>query len=319
MTAMTELVSIVITSRDRKEELACAVSSAIKQRGNIEVLVMDDGSTDGTYEMLERCFPQVVRHRTETHLGYIEQRNRAAKLASGDIIISIDDDAEFGEETTVSKLLMDFDNASIGAVAMPYVDVHYGSEVKQRAPSEGTMWIISEYRGTAHAVRRDLFLRLGGYRGYLFRQGEEGDYCQRMLDAGYVVRLGRTPPILHKESPKRDRRSIMQYGARNKVLWAWYNVPSIFLPVHLTATSAVVLTKDSRPGYRWASLRGLLLGSVAVLHEWSERQPVRWESYRLFRSLRKTGPLPFSAVEAVVARFRASVRVPLAADTNPVA
>ena len=316
---MGDLASIVITTRNRKEQLACAITSALRQKGNVEVVVMDDGSTDGTYEMLERCFPQVVCHRTERNLGLIEQRNRAARLASGDIIISIDDDAEFGEDATVREVLADFDNPFVGAVAMPYVDVHYSSEVKQRAPSDDTTWIVSEYRGTAHAVRRELFLRLGGYHGYVYRQGEEGDYCQRMLDAGYVVRLGRSVPILHKESPKRDRTSIMQYAARNKVLWAWYNVPSIFLPVHLTATSAVVLTKDSRPGYRWASLRGLLLGSVAVLHEWSERQPVRWESYRLFRSLRKTGPLPFSAVEAVVARFRASVRVPLAADTNPVA
>jgi glycosyltransferase involved in cell wall biosynthesis len=313
------LASIVISTRNRKEELARAVSSALRQKGNVEVLVMDDGSTDGTCEMLERRFPRVLRHRTERNLGYIEQRNRGADLARGDIIISLDDDAEFSDDTTVGQAMADFDNPFVGAVAMPYVDVKYGPAVIQRAPSDDTAWVTSEYRGTAHALRRDIFVRLGGYHSYLFRQGEEADYCQRMLDAGYVVRLGRSTPIRHNESPKRDPTLIIQYAARSKILCAWYSVPVTFLPVHLAGTSAVVLCKDCRRGYRWAGIKGLLVGYCALLHELPKRQPVRWGSYRLFRSLRKKGPWRFSAVEALVAGLRASARVALAASPEQAA
>ena len=265
---------------------------------------------------LEHRFPRVLRHRSEQNLGLIEQRNRAASLARGRVIISLDDDAEFSDDTTARQVMTEFDNPFVGAVAMPYVDVKYGPEVKQKAPSDDAVWITSEYRGTAHAVRREVFLRTGGYHGYLFMQGEEGDYCQRMLDAGYVVRLGRSAPILHMESPKRDLTAIIRYQARVKILFAWYCGPGFFLPVHLAGASAMVLCRDSRPCYRWASLSGLLLGYHAIVHEWSKRQPVRWESYRLFRSLRKTGPRRLSTVKAVVANLRGSARVTLAADTE---
>jgi GT2 family glycosyltransferase len=278
---------------------------------------MDDGSTDGTFEMLERRFPKVLRHRSDRNLGLIEQRNRTAKLARGDIMVSIDDDVEFVDDATVRDLLPEFDNPFVGAVAVPCVDVKYGPDVVQKAPSGDTMWITSEYRGGACALRRRLFLRLGGYHGYLFRQGEEADYCQRMLDAGHVVRLGRSAPILHNESPKRDRTSIHQYAARSKVLYAWYNVPGIFLLPHLAATSAAVVSRDSRRGYRWAGLKGLFLGYSAILHEWAERRPVRWESYRLFRSLRKSGPCRFPEVEGAVAHLRSSARMVLSADSIP--
>ena len=64
-------------------------------------------------------------------------------------------------------------------------------------------WITPSYWGTAHAVRRDLFLALGGYREELGEMFEEVDFCLRMLNTGYATRLGRATPLHHYESAKR--------------------------------------------------------------------------------------------------------------------
>src|SRR5262245_32778114 len=99
--------SIVIATKDRKDELRRAITSAIRQTEPVEILVLDDGSTDGTSEMVKSEFPQVRLERTPVPLGYVAQRNRAALFCSGEIIFSIDDDAEFStsrsEERRVGK------------------------------------------------------------------------------------------------------------------------------------------------------------------------------------------------------------------------
>ena len=97
--------SIVITTKNRKEELRQALLSCRTQSHVAEVLVLDDASTDGTSEMLREEFPEVKVERTEESAGLIVQRNKGAKLAKGDVIFSLDDDAEFSHPDVVADTL----------------------------------------------------------------------------------------------------------------------------------------------------------------------------------------------------------------------
>ena len=55
--------SIVITTKNRKESLRRAIASAVMQTIPVEIIVIDDGSTDGTSEMVTSEFPQVRLER----------------------------------------------------------------------------------------------------------------------------------------------------------------------------------------------------------------------------------------------------------------
>jgi GT2 family glycosyltransferase len=289
--------TVVITSRDRQEELSRAIKSVLMQDVPLEVLVMDDASSDGTPDMVREQFPSVRLVRSEVNLGLIEQRNRAAALASCEIIITIDDDAEFASPETARQTIDEFVLPQVGVVAIPYIDVNYSPEVRQIAPGEG-VWVAAEYRGTAHALRRSLFLRLGGYRGHLFRQGEEVDYSIRVIDAGYEIRLGRASPIMHFESPRRDKSLIYFYLARNNLLFAWHNVPSRMLIIHAIATSFNSLKAGTRLGYVGPVIRGLLAALRDIVTYWKHRRPVSIAAYRTHRKLRAApARLPLSQHE----------------------
>ncbi|MCC6580401.1 MAG: glycosyltransferase, partial [Phycisphaeraceae bacterium] len=201
------LATVVITTKNRRDDLARAVASALAQRPPVDVLVIDDGSTDGTGEMLRQQFPAVKVHRTEVSQGYIVARNLGAKLAVTPFVVSIDDDAELVSPDTIAQTLTEFDDARIAGVAIPYIDIRKSPRVIPTVPATAspTQWYVnSAYTGTSHALRRELFNQLGGYQEALFHQGEERDYALRLLDAGYVIRLGKADPIHHHESPKRD-------------------------------------------------------------------------------------------------------------------
>lgn len=276
--------TVLITTKDRRDELRTALRSAISQSEPVEVLVIDDGSSDGTMEMVHAEFPGVRLVRHEESRGLIARRNEGVRMAAGAIVFSIDDDAAFSGAGTVRQTLAEFDSARVGAVAIPYIDVNSSSEIRQRTPDDAIVYVTSRFIGTAHAIRRDLFERIGGYRD-LTHQGEEGDFCIRLLDAGFVVRLGAADPIHHFESPKRDRRRMDYYGVRNAIRFFWQNVPQPFLMLYLPVVAARLLLFTFEPARLKVRASALVAGLRSCVP--SLRHPVSRETYRLWRRLER--------------------------------
>lgn len=261
---------------------------------------MDDASTDGTAEAVATEFPTVRLHRSKQSLGYIAQRNRAAALAKSPVVFSMDDDAAFSSPTVVEQTLREFDHTHVGAVAIPFVEVNRSPAVKQKAPEPVGVYATYYFIGTAHALRRDLFLALGGYREILIHQSEEEDYCIRMLDAGYITRCGNADPIHHFESPRRSWARMDFYGARNKVLYAWHNVPHPAFVRHLAATTVMTLCHTSQPERIWTRLRGVFDAYKQCFLGHVRRQPVRLSVYRLSRELKRRGTVPLREIETLL-------------------
>ena len=281
--------TIVITSKDRCDDLRSALKSCVVQTANSEIIVIDDASSDGTAEMVRSEFPDARLVEHPQSMGLVYGRNEAASLATGDILFSIDDDAIFTSANVVQQTLAQFDEPFVGAVAIPFVDVKKSPEIRQQAPSPDECWVTDRYIGTAHAVRKDLFLELEGYRESYFHQGEERDFCVRLLEAGYVVRMGNADLIHHFESPKRDTTRMDLYGRRNDIFFAWLNVPTSFLPIQVVGTSIKGFLFGIRVGRPVRMLQGIMMGYAAIGRFWNKRKPVRSSTFRLFRLLQKQG------------------------------
>lgn len=289
--------TVVISTKNRRDDLRRAVSSCLIQTADVEVLVVDDGSTDGTAEMLTSEFPTVRLIRHESSTGYIVARNEGAHLAYGEFLFSIDDDAEFTTPNVVSQTMTEFDCPNVGAVAIPYADVNRDGIERQRTPDPSRIYVADRFVGTAYAVRREVFLGLGGYRPFFFHQGEESDFCIRLLDSGYIVRLGNADMIHHFESPKRDTRRMDLYGRRNDILFAVMNTPLIWLPLHLTSAFVKGVLFGFRVRKPLRMMAGLALGVGAAVRFIYQRKPVTAKTFRLFWRLRRKGSLPLSELQ----------------------
>ena len=127
----------------------------------------------------------------------------------------------------------------------------------------------------------------------------------RMLDAGFIVRIGNGDMIHHFESPRRDFRRMDCYGRRNDILFAWYNVPWVDFPVHLLGTSVVGMRLGFQRGRPWRMAVGLCMGYSSIFHELWKRKAVSRQTYRLHQRL-KRGPLELEAIQDLLRPVRSS-------------
>lgn len=297
MNVAAHRASVVIPTRNRKEELRVALHSILKQTVQPEIIVLDDASTDGTPEMMEKEFPTVIFVGSEQPKGGFVQRNIGTNLASNGIIFSIDDDMDLPDPTIIEQTLKYFDHPRVGIVTIPYVNVKKGPDVFQRAPEKNGLHVAFTFGAGGYAIRSNIFQALNGFNETIFMGGGEEELSIRMLDIGYVVRLGRATPILHFLSPTRQSALRFMIKCRNHILIPWLNAPTLILPFHLVGTCINNLVHGWRNGKILPALKGLIMGFKIIFSEYSNRKPVRLKTYLLFRKLRKVGPLPLSEIE----------------------
>ena len=81
------LVSAIIPTFNYREYLPAAIDSALEQQGvDIEVIVVDDGSTDGTYQMLKDMYGKRIRLFRQENCGESAARNLGAMNTKGEIV-----------------------------------------------------------------------------------------------------------------------------------------------------------------------------------------------------------------------------------------
>jgi len=166
--------------------------------GKVEVIVVDDASTDGTAE-IARSFPE-VKVISVSHGGAARATNAGIKAASHDIVVSVDADAIL-EKDWLSKVIPVFENSSVAAVS-GYVQGHsqkligkitgYHTELRhQRRP-----WYVDAIGSANTAYRREALVRVGMFNEAL-NVGYDHDIAYRLHAAGYLLILSKEAKCYH--------------------------------------------------------------------------------------------------------------------------
>lgn len=88
-------ISVIIVTRNTRDLTQSAVASVFAKSDDlqIEIIVVDNGSVDGTADLLRANFPGIRCLRSETNLGFAKAVNRAAQESTGEFLLLLNSDA----------------------------------------------------------------------------------------------------------------------------------------------------------------------------------------------------------------------------------
>lgn len=219
--------AVVIINYNTRELLRRCLRSVLPEAPD-EVIVADNGSVDGSAEMVKRDFPGVRLHLDRSNPGYGGASNAAIKQSDAPYVLLLNSDTllRAGAMAELSRYL---DQHPLAAIVGPRLlnrdgslqpscfpfptplntllvkgnlgrAIRYGPVIRDRylrtwrhdRPRK-VPWV----RGAALALRREAFAALDGFDESFFMYFEEVDLCRRAWNAGWEVHFAPGAEILH--------------------------------------------------------------------------------------------------------------------------
>ncbi|MEG1612140.1 MAG: glycosyltransferase family 2 protein [Alistipes sp.] len=189
----------------------------------VGITVADNGSTDGSIDLLEREFPTVRLIRLDCNYGFAGGYNKALEQVSADYFVLLNSDVETPRGWLEPILDMLRRNPNVAAAAPKLLSYEERTKFEYAGASGGfidylgypfcrgrilrrlevdagqyddardVFWVS----GAAFCCRADVFRKLGGFDADFFAHMEEIDLCWRMQLAGYRVRIIPSSVVYH--------------------------------------------------------------------------------------------------------------------------
>ena len=119
-------VSIITVCFNSNKTIKDTIESVMSQKyDNIEYIIVDGGSTDGTLETLAKYRDQISKHISEPDTGIYDAMNKGIKLATGDIVGFLNAGDFYAVETAILQIATSFQENDCEIV---YADLEYVAE-----------------------------------------------------------------------------------------------------------------------------------------------------------------------------------------------
>jgi GT2 family glycosyltransferase len=258
-------VGVVVITYQRREEALAAVGRLVALPERPPVVLVDNGSTDGTADAVRAYFPQVDVVALTENLGAVG-RNIGVRRLSTPYVAFCDDDTwwEPGSLSRAAEVLDVYPrvgvlNARI-VVEPAGVEDPIVAELRE-SPVPGPDWLpgpaLGSFLAGASVVRREAFERCGGFSPRLWLGGEEELLATDLLTAGWELCYLEDLTVHHQASVLRDSHLRRRVGVRNTLWFTWLRRP-LRPALRRTAHLARTVPRDRISALAaWDALRGL--------------------------------------------------------------
>ncbi|MBI2048888.1 MAG: glycosyltransferase [Candidatus Liptonbacteria bacterium] len=274
---MKPLISIIIPAHNAEKYIKEAVDSALVQTyENVEVIVVDDGSTDGTKNVLE---PYVrdgkIKYVYQKNTGLAGARNAGIRTARGEYIAFLDADDLFLPEKVAEQVKVLEENPDYGVC---YSDLTHFTDGQQRKffhhryhyPS-GNLFELLLHKQFINPLtvfaRRSVFEKYGMFDETL-RRSEDWDLWLRWSHAGvkffyldkplayYRIASGGNLSSVESEPAMKEKNFFIFSRVGEKMSreeWQKYNLSAILGKLRLKTVFAHLMVGDKKSARRWSA------------------------------------------------------------------
>jgi GT2 family glycosyltransferase len=229
--------AVAVVSYETRAELERCLQGVMAGEPD-EVVVVDNGSTDGSAALVRERFPAVRLIVAERNRGYGAAANRAIAATAAEAVLLLNSDAfaEPGAAAILARHLRDHPRAAIVGPRLEHLDgtlqrstypfpsaadtflgetglhlavrrVPWLRERFLRTWSHDRARAIPWVLGAALAIRRSAFDLVGGFDEAFFMYGEEVDLCRRLATAGFEVRYEPAAVVRHAGGASTSQRA----------------------------------------------------------------------------------------------------------------
>ncbi len=236
----------------------------------MEVIVADNGSTDGSVGMVKKEFPGVILIQNRKNLGFAAGNNPGIKRAKGRYVLLLNTDTETPPDTIRTMIAFMDDHPQVGASTCkvllpdgsmdpachrgfptPWVAFTYISKLEKLFPKTR---LFGEYHqgykdmnavhdvdcivGAFFLVRRDVILDVGLLDEDYFMYGEDIDWSYRIREKGWNIMFNPGVTILHKK--KQSGRANMHRARRATTEVYFHTYNWLFYKKHYEKTHPIL-------------------------------------------------------------------------------
>ncbi len=281
------LVSFFLGTYNRKKNLRETLQKVFEQTYRpIEVVVVDNGSTDGAPEMVETEFPQVKLIRLTRNHGHIASRNIACANTRGKYVVCLDDDS-FPGPNCVHRMVEEFEkDQQLGLMVFGiYIHDLYIDQLDRIEQSQKNVTVTEKYNwsGCGGAYRRDIVEK----HGYWEEWGAEAPYetalAAKAIHMGYTGKQFSDIYVLHHWSALGEPAALRvskladTLACRGMLLFAFKYFPLDLKMLGYLLKFAWIGIFNLFDTGRWTMLNGIVSGWRRVPYIVRERLPLTWQ------------------------------------------
>lgn len=230
---------------------------------DLEVILIDNGSHDGSVAQVEKQFPWVTCRELDTNLGFSGGNNVGIQMAHGEFLMLLNTDTEFLPHTDIFNLLRSFEDASVAVVTpkvmlatgsidhachrgfptiwnafcyfsglakvFPFLPLFAGYEQSWKDLS--TVHQIEACSGAAMVVRTSALEKVGMLDESFFMYAEDIDWCYRFFQAGWKTIYDPRVQITHHKH-KSGLKSLGSWETKERTTAAFYDTMKQFFKKH---------------------------------------------------------------------------------------
>ncbi len=230
---MTATTTIIITTKNRKAELAFTLQKiqTLLQREDVNCIICDDGSTDGTIPFLQPQYPHIKFIQNLKSEGLIYSRNRLMQLVTTDYAISIDDDLHFITENPLESIYAFFDkNPKVGVLSFR---IFWGISQPQDVFSLEQSHRMKSFAGGAHVFRMRSWHEIPNYPDWFIFYGEEDFTSFQLFKKNIEIHYFPKVLVNHRVDIK-SRKNNTDYALRlRRALRAGWYLFFLFYPLQI--------------------------------------------------------------------------------------
>lgn len=209
---LSNKASVIIVTYNHKKYMKDCLTSVLMNEP-LEVIVVDNGSTDGTVELIEEKFPQVQLIKSPRNLGYGGGNNLGVKYARGKYIVILNPDTRV-EKKWLEELLKPLGKEE-KLITTPKILTYDGSKINTcgnidhftgltftRGLNEdlkrfNEFEYLSGLSGACFAMKRDEYLEFGGFDENFFSYMEDAEFSWRAHAKGFKILYVPTSIVYH--------------------------------------------------------------------------------------------------------------------------